>query len=111
MCTIDDLWMNEMQLKYIMGFMVCNWEFVAIGTNFIAFGENYISFPQGSKTSFLYLIEGSDKIHGSSIGSTYESMIMYSRHPLLQFYNLSEFLYIWEAIPAITREGFEPQNC
>ena len=93
-----------------MGLIFSNSEFVAIGLNFIAFGANYMSFPQGSKTSFLYLIEGSDKGHGSSIGSAYESLITYSTHPLLQFYNLSEFLYIWEAIPTITQEGFEPQN-
>ena len=91
--------------------MVCNWEFLAIGLNFIAFGENYMSFPQGSKTSFLYLIEGSDKSHGSSIGSAYESMIMYYTDTMIQFDNLSELLYIWEAIPAITQEIFEPQNC
>ena len=92
--------------------MVFNWEFVAIGSNFTAFGANYISFPQGSKTSFcLYLIEGSDNSHGSSIGYAYESMIMYYTHPLLQFENLSEFMYIREAIMTITQEGFEPQNC
>ena len=84
---------------------------MAIGSNFIAFGENYFSFPQGSNTIFLYLIEGSDNSHGSSIDSAYESLIMYSTYPLLKFENLSEFLYIWEAISAITREGFEPQNC
>ena len=84
---------------------------MAIGSNFIAFGGNYISFPQGSKTSFLYLIEGSENSHGSSIGSTYESLIMSSTHLLLQSENLSDFMYILEAIPTITREGFEPQNC
>ena len=84
---------------------------MAIGSIFIAIGANYISFPQGSKTSFLYMIEGSDNNDGSSIDSANESLIMYFTHPLLQFYNLSEFMYIWEAIPAITREGFEPQNC
>ena len=94
-----------------MGFMFSSLEFVAIGSNFISFGVNYISFPQGSKTSFLYLIEGSDNNHGCSIGSAYESLIMSSTHPLLQFENFSEFLHIWEAIPAITRGGFEPQNC
>ena len=35
---------------------------MAIGLNFIAIGENYTSFPEGSKTSFLYLIEISDKL-------------------------------------------------
>ena len=94
-----------------MGLMVCNREFVAIGSNFIAFGANYTSFPQGSKTSFLYLIEGSDNIHGSSIGSAYESLIMYYTYKIIQFLNLSDFRYIWEAIPTITQEGFEPQNC
>ena len=73
---------------------------MSIGANFIAFGANYISFLQGSKTSFLYLIEGSDNNHGSLIGSAYESLIMSSTHPLIQFENLSEFMYIWEAIPA-----------
>ena len=82
---------------------------MSIGANFIAFGANYISFLQGSKTSFLYLIEGSENSHGSSIGSAYEFMIMCYTHTMLQFDNLSDFMYIWEAIPAITREGFEPQ--
>ena len=84
---------------------------MAIGSNFIAFGANYISFPQGSKTSFLYLIEGSDNSHGSSIASAYEYLIMSYTHPILKFENFIDFMYIWEAIPAITREGFEPQNC
>ena len=84
---------------------------MAIGSNFIAFGANYISFPQGPKTSFLNMIEGSYNSHASSIGSGYESMIMSYTHPLLQFENLSDFKYIWEAILAITQEGFEPQNC
>ena len=94
-----------------MGFMFSNQEFVAIGSNFISFGPNYISFPQGSKTSFLYLIEGSDNSHVSSIGSTYESLIMHYTYKMIQFCNFSDFRYIWEAIPTITQEGFEPQNC
>ena len=84
---------------------------MGIGLDFIAFGENYISFPQGSKTSFLNLIEGSDNSHGSSIGSEYESIIIYCTQNLILFENFSEFLYIWEAILTITQEGIEPQNC
>ena len=85
--------------------MVCNWEFVAIGSNFISFGANYISFPQGSKTSFLYLIERSDNSHGSSIGSEYESLFMYYKTPLHQFYNSSGFQHTWESISIIHPGG------
>ena len=84
---------------------------MAIGLNFITIGANYTSFPQGSKTSFLYMIERSEDNHGRLIGYAYESLIMYYTHPILQFYNFSEFMYNLEAIPTITREGFEPQNC
>ena len=77
-----------------MGFILSNWEFVAIGSNFIAFGANNISFPQGSKTSFLYLIERSDNNHGRSIGYAYESLIISYTHNLLQFKNSSGFLHI-----------------
>ena len=72
-------------------------------------GKTTSHFPKGPKLVFLYLIEGSDNIHGSLIGSAYESLIMYSTYPLLQFENFSEFMYIWEAIPAITQEGLERQ--
>ena len=81
-----------------MGLISSNWEFVSVGSNFIAIGENYTSFPQGSKTSFLYLIERSDNSHGRSIGYAYEYMIIYYTHPLLQFNNFSGFMHIWEAI-------------
>ena len=81
-----------------MAFMFSNGYFFSIGSSFIAIGANYTSFPQGSKTSFLYLIERSDNIHGRSIGYAYESLIMYSTHLLIQFNNLSGFIHIWEAI-------------
>ena len=97
--------MNELSLMYAMGLFFNNLEFVAIGSSFISCGPNYISFPQGSKTSFLYLIEGSDNNHGSSIGFAYESLIMSSTHPLLQFKNSSGFLHIWEAIFSTYPEG------
>ena len=51
---------------------------MAIGSNCITIGSNYTSFPQGSKTSFLYLIERSDNSHGRSIGYAYESLIVSS---------------------------------
>ena len=88
-----------------MVFIFSKWELVASGLNFIAIGANYISFPQGSETSVLYLIERSDNRHGSSIVSEYESLIIYYTHPIIQFYNLSEFPHISEAILAITRGG------
>ena len=72
--------MKGLKLKYIMGFMFSILEFVSIGSNFIAIGANYTSFPQGSKTSFLYLIEISDNCHGRYIGYEYDSMIIYSTH-------------------------------
>ena len=74
-------------------------------------GQTTSHFPKGPKLVFLYLIEGSDNIHGSLIGSAYESLVMSSTHPLLKFENFSDFMYILEAVPAITQEGFEPQNC
>ena len=115
-CNLDGFeWMYEILMIYewmdewFMGFTFRKWEFVAIRSNFIAFGENYISFPQGSKTSFLYLIERSDKSHENLIGYEYESLIMSSTNPLLQFKNLSGFLHILEAI-SITYPGrFEPK--
>ena len=85
-----------------MGFMFIKLRICGHWVEFHIIWTNYISFPQGSKTSFLYLIEGSDNSHGISIGSPYESLIMSSTHPLLQFDNFSEFMYIWEVIPAIT---------
>ena len=91
--------------------MFSNLEFVAIGFNFISFGANYISFPQGSKTSFLYLIEWSDDSHGSLIGYVYESRIISSTHPMLQFNNLSGFMHIWEAISTTYPGGIWAQNC
>ena len=78
---------------------------MAIGLNFISFGANYISFPQGSKTSFLYLIEGSDNSNGRSVGYVYESLIMSSTYPLLQFDNSSGLQHTWEAISIIHLGG------
>ena len=74
---------------------------MAIGSNFISCGPNYISLHQGSETSFLYLIEGSDNNHGSLISYAYESLIMYSEYPLLEFENLSGLQHTWEAISII----------
>ena len=82
---------------------------MAIQSNIIAIGAKYISFPQGSKTSFVYLIERRDNSHVSSLGYEYESFIMYCTHTLIQFYNFSDFIHIWEAIPTITRGDLSPK--
>ena len=93
-----------------MVFMFSNLEFVAIGSNFIEIRENYTLFPQGSKPSSLYLIERFDKSHGRSFGYAYESLKMYSTHPIFKFKNSSRFLHIWEAISSTYCEGgFEPK--
>ena len=114
-CNIDGFeWMYKIlmiyelmdcKLNYIMCLIFMNWSFVSIWSNFIAIGENYTWFPQGSKTSFFYLIERSDNNHGRLIGYEYESMIMLYKNPLIQFKNYIGFMHIWESISTTYPRG------